>query len=189
MSACSCTSRDAPLAALRPHGGRRRRRGLAHRGTRGHAGARRHARGGRPLDLPATARWLIVTYHPVTLEYRDTAAHVDALVAALEKTDATLLVTYPNADTAGVTIIERLEEFAARCARVRLVRNLGDDLYLSMLAAADAMVGNSSSGLIEAPSFALPVVNVGRRQQGRLRGANVIDVGDATDEILAGLET
>jgi len=58
-----------------------------------------------------------------------------------------------------------------------------------VLAAADAMVGNSSSGLIEAPSFALPVVNVGRRQQGRLRGANVIDVGDATDEILAGLET
>jgi len=143
----------------------------------------------RRLGVSATGRWLIVTYHPVTLEYRDTAAHVDALVAALEKTDATLLVTYPNADTAGSVIIERLEEFAARCARVRLVRNLGDDLYLSVLAAADAMVGNSSSGLIEAPSFALPVVNVGRRQQSRLRGANVIDVGDATDEILAGLET
>src|SRR3989449_6149498 len=119
---------------------------------------------------------LFRSYHPVTLEYRDTGAHADALVAALEKTDATLLVTYPNADTAGVTVIERLEEFAGRCARVRLVRNLGDDLYLSVLAAADAMVGNSSSGLIEAPSFALPVVNVGRRQQGRLRGANVIDV-------------
>src|SRR5207247_10301655 len=80
------------------------------------------------LSVPATGRWLVVTYHPVTLEYRDTAAHADALVAALEKTDATLLVTYPNADTAGVTIIERLEEFAARCARVRLVRTLGDDL-------------------------------------------------------------
>jgi len=98
-------------------------------------------------------------------------------------------VTYPNADTAGQTIIERLEEFAARCARVRLVCNLGDDVYLSVLAAADAMVGNSSSGLIEAPSFGLPAINVGRRQQGRLRGANVIDVGDTTDEILAGLET
>jgi UDP-hydrolysing UDP-N-acetyl-D-glucosamine 2-epimerase len=142
----------------------------------------------RRLDLPATARWLVVTYHPVTLEYGETAAHVDALIAALEKTDASLLVTYPNADTAGQTIIERLEEFAGRCARARLVRNLGDDLYLSMLGAADAMVGNSSSGLIEAPSFALPVVNVGRRQQGRLRGANVLDVGDTTDEILAGLE-
>src|SRR5439155_1328013 len=100
----------------------------------------------------------------------------DALVAALEKTDATLLVTYPNADTAGVTVIERLEEFAGRCARVRLVRNLGDDLYLSVLAAADAMVGNSSSGLIEAPSFALPVVNttgqlVGLATDGDLRKA------------------
>jgi UDP-N-acetylglucosamine 2-epimerase (non-hydrolysing)/GDP/UDP-N,N'-diacetylbacillosamine 2-epimerase (hydrolysing) len=142
----------------------------------------------RRLDLPVAGRWVLVTYHPVTLEYRETAAQADALIAALEKTDASLIVTYPNADTAGQAIIERLEEFAGRCARVRLVRNLGDDQYLSMLAAADAMVGNSSSGLIEAPSFALPVVNVGRRQQGRLRGANVIDVGDTTDEILAGLD-
>jgi UDP-hydrolysing UDP-N-acetyl-D-glucosamine 2-epimerase len=143
----------------------------------------------RRFELPPTARWLLVTYHPVTLEYQQAGAHVDALIAALEKTDASLLVTYPNADTAAQTIIERLEEFGTRCGRVRLVRNLGDDVYLSMLGAADAMVGNSSSGLIEAPSFALPVVNVGRRQQGRLRGANVIDVGDTTDEILAGLET
>src|SRR5262249_60066915 len=84
--------------------------------------------------------------------------------------------------------IARLQELAGRHPRGRLVQNLGDDVYLSMMREADAMVGNSSSGLIEAPSFALPVVNVGARQAGRLRAANVIDVGPERDEILSGVE-
>jgi UDP-hydrolysing UDP-N-acetyl-D-glucosamine 2-epimerase len=142
----------------------------------------------RHLALDGDGRWLLVTYHPATLEYQDTGRHVDELLAALEKIDATLVVTYPNADTAGRTVIARVEEFAGRHARVRLARNLGDDVYLSMLRHADAMVGNSSSGLIEAPSFELPVVNVGARQTGRLRAANVVDVGPERDEILAGIE-
>lgn len=142
------------------------------------------------LDLPAAGPWLLVTFHPVTLEYRDTAAHVDELLAALEKTDGTLILTYPNADTSGRLIMERLEEFAGRHpARCRLVRNLGERLYLSLLRHADVMVGNSSSGLIEAPSFGLPAVNIGARQRGRLRGANVIDVEPARHEILRGIET
>jgi UDP-hydrolysing UDP-N-acetyl-D-glucosamine 2-epimerase len=143
----------------------------------------------RELDIPANGPWLLVTFHPVTLEYRDTASHVDDLLAALEKTDCTLVITYPNADTSGRLIIERLEEFAARHpGRCRLSRNLGDRLYLSLLRHADVMVGNSSSGLIEAPSFGLPVVNIGARQRGRLRGANVIDVEPERDEILRGIE-
>jgi UDP-N-acetylglucosamine 2-epimerase (non-hydrolysing)/GDP/UDP-N,N'-diacetylbacillosamine 2-epimerase (hydrolysing) len=97
-------------------------------------------------------------------------------------------MTYPNADTAGRTIIERIEAFAASRPRVRLVKSLGDLLYLSLLTHADAMVGNSSSGIIEAPSFGLPAVNVGSRQRGRLRGPNVIDVGASRDEILRGIE-
>ncbi len=141
------------------------------------------------LGLPSRGPWLVVTFHPVTLEYGDTAAHVDELLVALDKVDATLVVTYPNADTAGRGIIQRIEEFAARSPRVRLARSLGDRLYLSLLKHADAMVGNSSSGLIEAPSFALPVVNVGSRQQGRLRGTNVVDVAPGRDEILQGIQT
>ena len=140
------------------------------------------------LGLPLGGVWLLVTFHPVTLEHGDTAAHVDELLAALEKVDATLVVTYPNADTAGRLIIDRIEEVAARSSRVRLARSLGDRLYLSLLAHADAMVGNSSSGLIEAPSFGLPVVNVGSRQRGRLRGVNVIDVEPRRDEILQGVQ-
>jgi len=68
-----------------------------------------------------------------------------------------------------------------------IVANLGTQGYFSVMASAAAMVGNSSSGLIEAPSFALPVVNVGTRQNGRVRGANVIDVGYTRDEIIKGI--
>ena len=76
---------------------------------------------------------------------------------------------------------------AAHPDRITLVASLGQQRYLSALSLADAVVGNSSSGLIEAPSFGLPVVNVGIRQQGRLRAANVIDVGYGREEIAAGI--
>jgi UDP-hydrolysing UDP-N-acetyl-D-glucosamine 2-epimerase len=143
----------------------------------------------RDLGLPAEGPWHIVTFHPVTLEYRDTASHVDELLAALEKTDGALVITYPNADTAGRVIIERLEEFAARHpGRCRLARSLGERHYLSLLSHADVMIGNSSSGLIEAPSFGLPTINIGARQRGRLRGANVIDVAPFREEILRAIE-
>ena len=143
----------------------------------------------RELGLPEAGPWLLVTFHPVTLEYRDTAAHIDELLAALEKTDGFIVITYPNADTAGRLIIERIEEFAGRHPRrCRLAKSLGERLYLSLLRHADLMIGNSSSGLIEAPTFGLPVVNVGSRQRGRLRGANVIDVEPSREDILRGIE-
>lgn len=140
------------------------------------------------LELPPEGRWVIVTFHPVTLEYRETETQLSELLAALDKVDGAFVITAPNADTTGRAILRQLEEFAARCPRARLVRNLGDRLYLSLLRHADVMVGNSSSGLIEAPSFGLPVVNIGNRQRGRLRGPNVIDVGYGRDEILCGIE-
>ena len=143
----------------------------------------------RELGLPEAGPWLLVTFHPVTLEYRDTAAHIDELLAAIEKTDGFIVITYPNADTSGRVIMERIEEFAGRHPRrCRLAKSLGERLYLSLLRHADLMIGNSSSGLIEAPSFGLPVVNVGSRQRGRLRGANVIDVEPSREDILRGIE-
>jgi UDP-hydrolysing UDP-N-acetyl-D-glucosamine 2-epimerase len=141
----------------------------------------------RQLDLPARGPWILVTFHPVTLEHQDTTRHVEELVAALEAAPGTLVVTYPNADPAGRTIIAALEAFARRSTQVRLQPTLGEDVYLALLEHADVMVGNSSSGLIEAPSFGLPTVNIGSRQGGRLRGDNVIDVGYGRDEIARGL--
>jgi UDP-hydrolysing UDP-N-acetyl-D-glucosamine 2-epimerase len=140
------------------------------------------------LGLPQVGPWLVVTFHPVTLEYGATERHVDELLAALDKLEAALVLTYPGADTAGGTIIDRIEEFAGHHPNVRLGTSLGDRLYLSLLEHADAMVGNSSSGLIEAPSFGLPAVNIGSRQAGRLRGANVIDVEPERDDILRAID-
>jgi UDP-hydrolysing UDP-N-acetyl-D-glucosamine 2-epimerase len=141
------------------------------------------ARVGLPLRKPT----LLVTLHPVTLEPEDTATHAEELAAALARADGDVIITSPGADTAHLTIVRRLEALAATRPATRMVPSLGEDTYCSLLREADVMVGNSSSGLIEAPSFGLPVVNIGSRQQGRLRAANVIDVGHGREEILAGL--
>ena len=122
--------------------------------------------GGRPL---------VVTYHPVTLEYERTGYQIDELLAALEEVGEPVVFTYPNADTSGRLIIKKIEGFVASHHWAQSVVNLGAEGYLSLLHYAKAMVGNSSSGIIEAASFQLPVVNIGSRQRGREQSANVID--------------
>jgi UDP-hydrolysing UDP-N-acetyl-D-glucosamine 2-epimerase len=130
---------------------------------------------------------LLVTFHPVTLEPGATESQVAELAAALEAVEGDAVITYPGADAAHDTVIRRLDALAAARPGTRVVQTLGDEGYCSLLREADVMVGNSSSGLIEAPSFRLPVVNVGIRQRGRLRAANVIDVGIGRAEIVAGI--
>jgi UDP-hydrolysing UDP-N-acetyl-D-glucosamine 2-epimerase len=141
------------------------------------------ARVGLPLRRPT----LLVTFHPVTLEHADTVRHVDELAWALAAVAGDVVISYPGADTAHRAIVDRWTALAAARPGTALAPSLGEDVYCSLLREADAMVGNSSSGIIEAGSFALPVVNLGTRQQGRLRGANVIDVGHGRAEIAAGL--
>ncbi|MBN1640934.1 MAG: UDP-N-acetylglucosamine 2-epimerase (hydrolyzing) [Anaerolineae bacterium] len=131
---------------------------------------------------------LLVTFHPVTREYGDTERHVRNLLAALDAAGMPVVFTFPNADTAGRQIIRMIEAYVSAHADSRLVANLGTRGYKTMLSSARAMVGNSSSGLIEAPSFELPVVNVGTRQQGRLQAANVVNAGYGRDEIRAAIE-
>src|SRR5262249_46594533 len=109
---------------------------------------------------------LLVTFHPVTLEYTEVGAQIDAVLAAPALVKRPIVFTYPNADTAGLQVIAAIEAFVAAHANARVVKDLGPADYFGMMAASAAMVGNSSSGLIEAPSFALPVVNVGNRQRG-----------------------
>lgn len=137
------------------------------------------ARFGFPLD-PAP---LMVTYHPVTLEYGDVATQMAELITALEQFPQPLLFSLPNADTGGSVIRQALEAFVRRRGNACLLDNMGTQGYFSAMKAAVAMVGNSSSGIIEAASFELPVVNIGRRQEGRLRARNVIDCGNASSEI------
>lgn len=128
----------------------------------------------RSLGLALAPPVVVVTHHPATLG-TDPAAEIDALVTALEQQMATYVVTLANNDAGNEVVRSALEAFARRGARRLAVEALGEARYFGLLRCADAMVGNSSSGLIEAPIFQLPVVNVGERQRGRLRGENVID--------------
>jgi UDP-hydrolysing UDP-N-acetyl-D-glucosamine 2-epimerase len=130
---------------------------------------------------------LLVTYHPVTLEHENTAFQIDELLAALEELSFNLIFTAPNADTDGRIILERIRTFVGDRSRAWLVPSLGLEAYFSLMATAAAMVGNSSSGIIEAASFRLPVVNIGTRQHGRVRGPNVLDVGYTRKEISEGI--
>jgi UDP-hydrolysing UDP-N-acetyl-D-glucosamine 2-epimerase len=132
------------------------------------------------LGIRLTGPTLLVTYHPVTLELEKHAAELDALLEAVDHSGLDAVITYPNADTGHGDVIASLERFAASSARYSLVRSLGSDTYFTLMSRVAAMVGNSSSGIIEAASFGLPVVDIGVRQQRRVRAANVIHVdGDS----------
>ena len=139
---------------------------------------------GLDLDKPT----LLVTYHPVTLSPEGVGNEVDELVAALKASGSPVVATFPNADAGGRSIIDRMKEFEAGCPQMQLRVNLGSRRYLGLMRYAAAMVGNSSSGIIEASSFGLPVVNIGERQRGRLRGPNVIDVPPSRAGILKGIK-
>ena len=141
----------------------------------------------RRIGLPLRRPTLLVTFHPATLAPGEAGQHTAELAAALETVDGDVVITYPGADAAYDAVIRRFEALAASRPGTRVVPALGEDGYGAMLREADVMVGNSSSGLIEAPTFALPAVNVGIRQRGRVRGANVIDVEAAREEIVAGI--
>ncbi len=131
---------------------------------------------------------LLVTFHPVTLEYEQTASQIAELLAALEALRLPVVFSAPNADTAGRMVRAAIETFVAAHENAWLVENFGQQAYFSILPRVLAMVGNSSSGIIEAASFGLPVVNIGNRQAGRVRGPNVIDVGHGCDEIRSAVE-
>jgi UDP-hydrolysing UDP-N-acetyl-D-glucosamine 2-epimerase len=139
------------------------------------------------FDLDLEESFLLVTYHPVTLESDETQKHVIDLLLALAESGMATVFTYPNADAQGRMIIDLITEFSAKHENSRVVANLGTQGWFSLMKIAAAMVGNSSSGIIEAASFGLPVVNIGNRQRGRLRAANVIDAGYSQSEIAAAI--
>lgn len=139
------------------------------------------------LGLKEGGQPLLVTFHPVTREFQATRRYVEGLLAALTELPYPVVFTYPNADTNGRLIIDMIEAFSARRSQTFCVPHFGTQGYYSFMAQAGAMVGNSSSGIIEAASFGLPVVNIGSRQKGRLAAANVIHTGPTKNEILEGI--
>ena len=129
------------------------------------------------LDFSLGERNLLITFHPVTLEQNTSAQQMRELLAALKQQERTQLIfTMPNADTEGRVLFQMIEEFVQQNSeRAKAFKSLGQLRYLSYLKHVDAVVGNSSSGLAEAPSFQIGTINIGDRQRGRLKAASVID--------------
>jgi UDP-hydrolysing UDP-N-acetyl-D-glucosamine 2-epimerase len=126
------------------------------------------------LDVQLTPPTIVAAWHPVTI-LRDTNAEAEGFFAAMAAAPGQIIFVYPNADAGGLALIERTRALAATRPDTHVFVNLDAVAYWSLLGQADALVGNSSSGIMEAASFRLPVVNVGMRQQGRERARNVID--------------
>lgn len=141
---------------------------------------------GLPLDGPVFA----VTYHPVTLNAQVPAVAANELIGALERfPSANIIFTGVNADPGNWAIARAIREFSAtHPERVRFFDSLGQQRYLGLLQIADVVIGNSSSGLIEAPALRVPTVNIGDRQRGRLKAASVIDCADDTESIKNAIE-
>jgi UDP-hydrolysing UDP-N-acetyl-D-glucosamine 2-epimerase len=128
----------------------------------------------------------VVAYHPVTI-LKNTTAEADALFTALETLPGQIIFCYPNADAGSHQLMSRIRSFCAEDRDAHLFVNLPSITYWSLLREATVLLGNSSSGIMEAASFALPVVNVGLRQQGRERGPNILDADPTVDSIRAQL--
>jgi UDP-hydrolysing UDP-N-acetyl-D-glucosamine 2-epimerase len=139
------------------------------------------------LGLTLSSPTLVAAWHPATI-LRDTNAEADAFFAALAQAPGQLVFVYPNADAGSHALIERTRALAATRDHVHIFVNLDAVTYWSLLRCADALIGNSSSGIMEAASFALPAVNVGIRQQGRERAPNVIDAPAETAVIRAAIQ-
>jgi UDP-hydrolysing UDP-N-acetyl-D-glucosamine 2-epimerase len=138
----------------------------------------------RQLKIDLQQPTAVVAYHPVTIA-RETTREADELFAALLELPEQVLFCYPNADVGSRDLIARTEQFAKEKPGTRIFVNLSALTYWSLLNNVALMIGNSSSGIMETPSFALPTVDVGIRQQGRERARNILDASPDKADILA----
>ena len=139
------------------------------------------------LGISLAPPTILAAWHPVTI-LKDTNAEADAFFAAVAAAPGQLIFVYPNADAGSHALVEHTRALAATRPNTHIFINLDPITYWSLLSHVDCMIGNSSSGIMEAASFALPVVNIGMRQQGRERAANILDAPAETHAILAALQ-
>lgn len=142
------------------------------------------------LNFKLGERYLLITFHPVTMEAATAAEQCDNLLEALSEVnnEYNLLFTLPNSDTDGRVIIKKINKYVVEHSdKAFAITSLGKKRYYSALKYAAAVIGNSSSGLVEAPSFKIPTLNIGDRQKGRTRGETVVDVPATLQGIKYGL--
>lgn len=144
----------------------------------------------KELDFQFGNHSILVTYHPVTLENHSAKEQIDNLLKVLsERNDLNVIFTYPNSDTDGRVIIEEINNFVSVYSKRCIARaSLGQKRYFSALRYVDAVVGNSSSGIAEVPSFGIPTLDIGDRQKGRLAAKSVVHCGTSAEEIHNGLD-
>jgi len=137
------------------------------------------------LDNPT----ILCTYHPVTLEGAESVIwQTKNLLDALSKINLQLIFTRPNAEVGSDDIVKLIKKFVEKSPKTYFFNSLGSRLYLSILKYAKVVVGNSSSGIVEVPSFSIPTVNIGNRQKGRLQPESIIQTGYSVNKIYKGIE-
>lgn len=139
------------------------------------------------FGLDVESPFVLATFHPVTLDPAGLAGELDAFFHGVASAQMPAVFTMPNADPGASNIRARIADFVAAHPGSVVVESFGARAYPTVLSRAMAMIGNSSSGIIEAPSFGLPVVNIGSRQHGRVRAANVIDVDPTPGAVSEGV--
>jgi len=127
---------------------------------------------GLDLNLPT----LLFTFHPVTLEYKKIRKQINSILSAISRTKFQCVFSYPNADYGHSLIIQKIRNFVGKSKKYKIIKNSTAERYANLMRHCVAMVGNSSSGIVEAASFKLPVVNIGTRQDGKFKPKNVINV-------------
>ena len=147
----------------------------------------------KSLGFKLDKNTVLATYHPVTNEAKvkaEVEKEIDGFFEALEEfKNLRILFTMPNSDTGGQIIMERIQEFVKKNSERSIAfTSLGMKRYLSVLQFVGGMIGNSSSGLSEAPAFHIPTLNIGNRQKGRITGESVVHCDNAKDSILKGLQ-
>ena len=142
------------------------------------------------LGIEFGAKSLLITFHPVTLDAESPEQQMKELLAALSHLhDTTLIFTMPNADTGGHVLIKMIEEFVGQNKNAKVFTSLGQLKYLSCISHIDGVVGNSSSGIIEVPTFKKGTINVGDRQLGRIQAASVINCEPIEKDIERAIKT
>ena len=129
----------------------------------------------KSFNLDLKLKTLLVTIHPTTLNDLNLKNDIQNVLKAIKKTNMQAIFTYPNSDHGHETIIKLISVFCKNSKKYIFLKNLSAYLYPSILKKCFAMVGNSSSGIVEAASFKMPVINIGTRQDGKIHGKNVVN--------------
>lgn len=137
----------------------------------------------RRYKIPEKSEYYLLVQHPLSTSPQDSRRDMNATLEALDSISNPIVIIHPNADPGSYEILRMIQKYAASHENVITFQNVPFEDYLALMRSASVMIGNSSSAILEAPSFALPAINIGTRQEGREQGGNIINVPPQADFI------